>query len=190
MIMMEDDYDLNLIEYWHFDWEYLMNQLPYDWDCIQLGFESLQFFPFFLHPKMRHSYFGPCMINRHYAQKLVNLHYDGKKYKIYNNVSDFDFISSQSPHFFGGSATVDYAITKPGRTYCIPLICINPDFLSFEHYQKIDYPDQQIARKIMYEWWKTERDNFTLQDFFVYGKPYDHMMTKYVPHFPSPIGIS
>jgi hypothetical protein len=24
MIMMEDDYDLSLIEYWNFDWEYLM----------------------------------------------------------------------------------------------------------------------------------------------------------------------
>ena len=38
MIMMEDDYDLSLIEYWNFDWDYLMNHIPFDWDCIQLGF--------------------------------------------------------------------------------------------------------------------------------------------------------
>ena len=28
LILMEDDYDLNLIEYWHFDWNYLMSRLP------------------------------------------------------------------------------------------------------------------------------------------------------------------
>ena len=36
LILMEDDFDLNLIEYWHFNWEYLMSNIPYDWDCIQL----------------------------------------------------------------------------------------------------------------------------------------------------------
>jgi hypothetical protein len=36
ILVMEDDYDLSLIEYWHFDWNYLMSKLPYDWDCIQL----------------------------------------------------------------------------------------------------------------------------------------------------------
>ena len=71
----------------------------------------------------------------------------------------------------------------------IPLFFMNINFTSFEHYQKIEYPDQKIARKVMYDWWRNERDNFTIQDFFTYGKPYDCMMTKYVPHFPPPIGI-
>ena len=47
LILMEDDYDLDLIEYWHFDWKTLMNHLPYDWDCIQLGFESQEYISFF-----------------------------------------------------------------------------------------------------------------------------------------------
>ena len=36
VILMEDDYDLDLIKYWHFDWEYLMNSIPYDFDSLQL----------------------------------------------------------------------------------------------------------------------------------------------------------
>ena len=77
---MEDDYDLNLIEYWNFDWDYLMNRVPYDWDCIQLGFESTEFIPFFLHPKLRHSYFGPVVLNRDYVEKLLSIHCYGEKY--------------------------------------------------------------------------------------------------------------
>ena len=50
LILMEDDYDLSLIEYWNFDWEYLMNHIPENWDCIQLGFENNVAIPFFLHP--------------------------------------------------------------------------------------------------------------------------------------------
>jgi hypothetical protein len=180
MIMMEDDYDLSLIEYWNFDWEYLMNHIPYDWDCIQLGFESLTKYHFFLHPKLDSSYFGACMINRHYAQKLIKLHYVDGKYKVYNTVSDFDFINPSSPLFFPGTATVDYAIAKTGRTYCIPLICINTNFLSFEDYEKINYPCQEQAKKLMYDWWKNEHHKFSLEDFFTYGKPNDHRMTKIV----------
>jgi hypothetical protein len=176
MIMMEDDYDLSLIEYWNFDWEYLMNNIPENWDCIQLGFESLTKYHFFLHPKLEFSYFGPCMINRHYAQKLIKLHHIDGKYKIYNKVSDFNFIYSD---FFSGTATVDYSIAKTGKTYCIPLICINTNFLSFENYEKINRTCQKQARKLMYNWWKNEHHKFTLEEFFTYGKPnYDEMTKK------------
>ena len=40
LLLMEDDYDYRFVKYWHFDWEYLMNHIPFDWDCIQLGFEN------------------------------------------------------------------------------------------------------------------------------------------------------
>jgi len=175
MIMMEDDYDLNLIEYWHFDWNYLMNNIPYDWDCIQIGFESRSLIHFFLHPKLRHTYHGACMINRDYAKKLLKLHKQNNQYKFDNIIADYDFI-----HGFPGPATVDYAITKPGKTYCLPLICINTELKSFEDYTERNYPPQKFARKVFYDWWQNERDNFTLEDFFTYGKPYDHRMTKRV----------
>jgi hypothetical protein len=188
LILLEDDASLEFIKYWHFDWEYLMNNIPYDWDCIQLGFVSLKYYHFFLHPKTRHSYYGPCMINRYYAQKLVKLHFDNGLYKIFNKVADLDFINKNCPNFFSQSATVDYAITHPGRTYCIPLLSVNANFASFENYVKIDRPEFYILHKININWWKNERDKFTLRDFFIYGKPYDHLMTKYI-NYPGIMGI-
>ncbi len=176
MIMMEDDYDLNLIKYWDFDWDYLMNNIPYDWDCIQFSFETFKYLHFFLHPKLRHTFHGACMINRHYAKKLVNLHMINGEFKFNNNVSDLLFrLEGKS---FGECCTTDYIITHCGKTYCIPLICINTESPSCENYEKINYPTQQKVREVMYDWWQNEKKYFTKKDFFIYGKPYDYKMTK------------
>jgi hypothetical protein len=172
MIMMEDDYDLNLIEYWHFDWEYLMNNIPYDWDCIQLGYESCNKIQFFLSPKQSQgTYFGPCLINRRYANKLVELHYQNGLFLFDKKVNDYQILRE------GGGVSVDYFICGNGRTYCIPLITCNNDFGSYEENIKRNLFNFIRSRELYYFWWQNERDKFTLEDFFTYGKPYDHLMT-------------
>jgi len=174
MIMMEDDYDLNLIEYWHFDWEYLMNNIPHDWDCIQLGFESENVIHFFLHPKiMGGTYFGPCMINRRYAQKLIDLYCIGDKYNFKQKINNHQFMFETS------TVGVDFSICEAGKTYCIPLITANTDFGSYEDNIKIERPSHVRSRNLYYEFWTKHRDKFTLEDFFTYYKPYDYMMTAY-----------
>jgi hypothetical protein len=175
MIMMEDDYDLNLIEYWHFDWDYLMNNIPYDWDCIQLGFESNSYINFFLHPKLPAStYFGPCMINRNYAKKILNLHYQDNKVNLLTKTNLKIYKDKQD------GITPDYFICGNGKTYCIPLITCNNDLLSLEN-STLYYRDWHVkSRNFYYEWWMYERDNFSLDDFFTYGKPYDSLMRKYI----------
>ena len=174
MIMMEDDYDLSLIEYWNFDWEYLMNHIPYDWDCIQLGFESKRYIYFFLHPKIYcGTYFGPCMINRDYAKKLIKLHYiDNNKINLNMKTNNFAFKND------GNSLTVDYFICENGRTYCIPLITTNDDFGSYENNLKKERFYHSKSRELYYNWWKNEHHNFSLEDFFTYGKPNDFQMIK------------
>ena len=68
----------------------------------------------------------------------------------------------------------------PQNWDCIPLICINTDLSSFEDYQNIYYPDQRKIRSLMYNWWKNEHHNFSLEDFFTYGKPNDFQMIRQV----------
>jgi hypothetical protein len=175
MIMMEDDYDLNLIEYWHFDWNYLMNHIPYDWDCIQLGFECRDEVKFFLHPKPeKNTYFGACMITRSHAEKIVKLHYKNNKYNLSMKTADYSYIKE------GQSACVDYIICSTGKTYCIPLITCNVEFGSFEDNvdNYVDYHDE--CRKLYYHWWKYEKNNFTLEEFFTYNKDNDYKMIKKV----------
>ena len=173
MIMMEDDYDLSLIEYWNFDWEYLMNNIPYDWDCIQLGFDSYFYIHFFLHPKTDQTSFGVCMINRHYAKKLIKLYTRNDKIYINaerNNYKELKYIRH-----------VDYSICNNGKVYCIPLIPQNPNFSSYENFIKLECQKTiDISYEIYYKWWKEEHHKFTVEDFFTYGKPNDWEMTKEV----------
>lgn len=173
MLMMEDDYDLSIIEYWHFDWNYLMSRLPYDWDCIQIGFESNNEIKFFLHPKPdKDTYFGACMITRSHAEKIIRLHYKNGKFDLNMKTSDLLYIND------GSSACVDYFICSTGRTYCIPLITCNVDLGTGENniLNYIDYHDE--SRKLYYWWWETQRDKYTLDEFFTYNKPNDLRMTE------------
>jgi len=170
LILMEDDYDLDPIKFWHFDWEYLMKNIPYDWDCIQLSYGSKIEIKFFLSPKPSHgSYFGPCMLNRRYVEKLVSLHYQEDYFILNYKINDTDYNFSD--------IIVDYFMCSAGRTYCLPLLSVNNSFGSYETNEKnrVDWYVRSV--KLLYYWWENKRDDFTLEDFFTYGKPHDHLMT-------------
>ena len=168
LILFEDDYDLNLIEYWHFDWNYLMKKIPYDWDCIQLGYESSHYVKFFLHPKDKTSAYGPVLINRHFAQKLINLHYFKGKYLLIRKYGSYPYNTGYRV------VSLDDFVCFLGKTYQLPLITQNP------HLDKVSKKHHFLCKEIYYDWWQNKRDNFTLDDFFSYGKPNDYEMTEKV----------
>jgi hypothetical protein len=168
LILMEDDTDLDLITYWHFDWNYLMNNIPYDWDCIQLGYTSNHSISFFLHKKPHHSYNGPTLFNRYYVEKLVRLHYIANKYLL---IRDYGRIRRfrQSRLFY--PIDVDDYLQSNGCAYALPILTQNP-------YLDENPKDHHLLSKIAcYYWWRERSGWFTLEDFFTYGKPYDHEMT-------------
>ena len=168
LLLMEDDYDLSLLNYWNFDWDYVMNSLPYDWDCLQLGFESDEFIPFFLHPKMRHTYYGPVLLTREYVEKIVSLHLYGDKYRFDKTLGIQKFAKS--------STTVDYFIGHTGKTYCLPLITTNDQLSSTEYSLEINRPHHTQSRNAYYYWWMKMHKKFSLEEFFTYGKPTDNQM--------------
>jgi hypothetical protein len=165
LILMEDDYDLSLIEYWHFDWEYLMNNIPYDWDCIQLGYESTNYIRFYLCPKPQDTFWGPVLINRHFAQKLINLHYFKEKYMLIRKYGQHPFNTGYRV------VSLDSFIPFLGKTYQLPLITQNP------YLDEIPKKHHFLCRDIYYNWWQNDRDKYSLKDFFSYGKPNDYEMT-------------
>ena len=172
LIMMEDDYDLSLIEYWNFDWDYLMNNIPKNWDCIQLGFENPEVIPFFLHPVHHNHGFGPCLINRDYAKKLIKLHCVDNKFKLNIQTNDIRY-----KKIYG---MVDSLVLEGGKTYSIPLITNNPNLGSDYDLTGETRAWFKKCRDLYYEWWKTEHHKFSLEEFFSYGKPNDYMMIKKV----------
>jgi len=159
LIIMEDDYDLSLIEYWHFTWGYLMDNIPYDWDAIQFSYS----YPilFFLHPRRQdQTGFGAMMLNRHYVIKLLNILLNNDKQLIIKNVSGIH--PSNSCKLLFKTCSPDICFGATGVTYRIPLI----------DEQIFDYHNTYIK-----DWWKTKRDEFSLEDFFTYRKPNDNEMT-------------
>ena len=178
VIIMEDDSDHSFVEYWHFDWEYLMNNIPYDWDGVQLMFNSYHNISCFLHPKKIKTWNGPILISRDYVSKLISLYCINGKYNFIKKVNRSDQRFYNNLSRCKGTDNHRYTILDVdewlgfnGKVYQLPLFSQNP---------YLDNPPRQHhinSHKIHRFWWTKLRDEFTLDDFFTYGKKYDHKMT-------------
>ena len=105
------------------------------------------------------------MINRWFAEKLLRIHTVQGKYFFLRRFAGYPGIRSLDiDHFFG----------FVGRTYQLPLITQDP------YLDKVPKKHHFVCRDLYYDWWENERDNFTLKEFFTYGKPNDGEMTKIV----------
>lgn len=185
MIIMEDDTDISLIEHWHFDWQYFMDNLPYDWDAVQLMYNSDIRIYCFLHPKKLITWNGPLLIRRSYAEKLLDLYYTKGKYNFIKKVNRVTKSNSIEPGRIYSSILnpntvnsegritvldVDEFIGLNGKVYQIPLFSQNP---MLEDPPKLHHI---MSNKIHKYWWKIMKDNFTLEEFFTYGKSNDSKM--------------
>lgn len=185
MIIMEDDTDLSPIEHWHFDWNYFMDNLPYDWDAVQLMYNSDVRIYCFLHPKKLITWNGPLLVRRSYVEKLLSLYYKKGKYnfvKKVNRVSksnsiELDRIYVVTDNEWAGSKEgrwtvldVDEFLGHNGKVYQLPLFSQNP------YLENPPKPHHIMSNKIHMNWWTKMKDQFTLEDFFTYGKINDSRM--------------
>jgi hypothetical protein len=188
-IFMEDDYDLSLIPYWHFSWNELLERLPYDWDCIQLGFESPDIISFYLHPTKSQYSLGPSLLRREYVEKLIDLHCFGNGYKFDYTIANSIYIDRDSGihdrlSYDQTSGGPDYYINQSGKCYSLPLIPINPYFSGISHQGPFGelswHPKLSFIKcyEAYYEWWINDKNNFTLDEFFTYGKHNDMLMER------------
>ena len=178
MIFMEDDCVLETIDHWHFDWNYLMNNIPYDWDLIQFSFENDRIYPCYLHPTLATSGMGCWMINRPYAHKLLRLH--KKENKLNISRKDYAMSSSfmDSYNCSGGLEKfpflqLDYIIMKNGRNYTLPLFYMSPDLGRSHIKTSKQHPIFELTKEACLLWWTEKRDEYSLEDFFTYGKSND-----------------
>lgn len=183
MIIMEDDHDLSMIEHMHFDWEYLMNHIPYDWDVIQFEVTNRTAIPCFLHPTLDRSWTGPLLINKGYAKKIMRIYYTSdNRINLNQKISSYNWtINSDDP-----GLGPDYVITKNGKGYSLPLIYLNPNLGSYDiNIMRRDHCELlQHIKDLYHKWWKILKDDYSLEEFFMYGKPND-LLLKVDPKFAS-----
>jgi hypothetical protein len=185
LLIMEDDYDLSYINYWHFDWEYLMNNIPFDWDCIQLSFENNTTIPCFLSPNLPDHSMGAALLNRRYIEKIVRVLTVDGKFDLRKRISNYRRTQKVSHPYLKNNQwrhpnmSADYIIGHCGRTYCLPLITQSTTIGSYLHNvaRKEDYPSLHFTERAVKLWWTKFRDKFSLEDFFMYGKPNDFYIT-------------
>lgn len=186
MILMEDDYDLSLIDYWHFDWNYFMSRVPFDWDTIQLGYEHFERVEFFLsHKDYRSFNFGPTLINRNHISKILNLFIPDNLIELQTHqhyCGDCTCTQLNTQPCFNFS--VDTSINHVGKNYTVPLITTNTELFQEDNSSDV-FRRHHINRHIYHYWWKNKRDQFSLDDFFRMNKSKDNEMTEYLHNHAS-----
>ena len=152
-IIMEDDICLDTIEYWNFDWDYLMENLPCNWDCIQLYVSS--FSKLNLNLAYRHNgcHGSACfMVTRNYVEKLMKMFCYEDKYIInynygYDGGSKWHSLPEAQP------TSPDFVPYNIGVTYTFPLLNVKTNLKVAQDNESVNTSDT-ICSKIILDWWK------------------------------------
>lgn len=160
-LVVEDDICFDTVQYWNFDWQTFVSNLPCNWECIQLHIIGESFVRINLSKWTLNNHSTGCiLINRSYAEKLIKLHYIDNKFKLYSNYG----YNGNWPDYHYQS--VDFVLYQIGVTYSIPLLTTNYNFLSDGlRNGKINHMSKNCDVLVL-DWWKNKSQNYTLDDIF------------------------
>jgi len=160
-LVIEDDICLEPVQYWNFDWETFVNNLPCNWECIQLHIIGEAFIKMNLSKWSINNHSTGCiLINRSYAEKLIKLHYIDNQFKLYSNYG----YNKNWPDYHYQS--VDFVLYQIGVTYSIPIFTTNYNFLSDGlRNGKINHMSKN-SDVLFLDWWKNKSSKYTLDDIF------------------------
>lgn len=160
-IFMEDNINIDLANYWNFNWKIFIKLLPYNWDCIQLNTNAPNIISMHLKPKDCEMTKTSCfMITRQFAKKVKNLHYFDGKYKLHINTKDWGI-----PEFHYGD--INFFLSELGICYTFPI------FNTWGDYSNDDEKRSSIGVE---NWWKYQSKKFTVFEQFHFNKPNDNKM--------------
>lgn len=123
-VICEDDVLFEAIQYWPFNWDDVIENLPYDWEIFQMSITNDMQISVNLHPRFINDFCAACyLIKRDYAKRLLSYHVVGEKYKLDNGVKP--------------RAVADDLIYNAGRAYAMPLFTYNVNIDSTIHQDHI-----------------------------------------------------
>ncbi len=156
-LIMEDDVDLQLVNYWDFTWSQFYSQIPYDWDVIQLAIICTGPLHVTLHKRFVNDFSTACyVISRHHAEKLVKHHIRGEKYKLDNGVKP--------------RSVADDLIYNSGNTYSIPIFLYKIELGSSIHPEHIEIFHRSSHDGLL-DFWKKNGSSLQIQQLMNYD-PY------------------
>lgn len=166
----EDDLSLETVQYWNFTWEQFFNNLPEDWECVQLFIisdhfkvECLELIP------RQWNFWGATayIMKRDYAETLISAYHKDNKY-ILNPINeepntiywDTDHIADPLHHKLPFVENILF--TGIGKTYNCPLFVENTStestFITGQKFGHIESHDS-----ILNSWRSHKENEITLQ---------------------------
>ena len=158
-IIMEDDISFDTVQYWSWDWQYVMQNLPKRYEIVQLVMIQNEPIKFSMHKKsefnhnkrMSYSWSTACyIIKREYAQSLVKEHYVNGKYRLSN-------------HGFKNQAA-DVILYNLGNAYSMPLFTHILDSKNAINSNHEDFHTK--SRNAINLWWEKNGKLYPKEQFF------------------------
>lgn len=124
-IVMEDDCELGMAEFWNFTWQEFIRCVPDEWDVIQLAVIIDRDILAPIHKRSARDYSTACYaITRHHAERLI------LKY-IHDDLYRLDHEDEPCP-------VADELIYNCGVTYSVPLLLYNTELGSSIHPKHVE----------------------------------------------------
>lgn len=152
LFVCEDDISLETVKYWDFTWKEFYDNLPSDWDCVQLLVIRKEFDTF----ELRERYWddwavSAYLIKRSHASKVIESYYNNGEYHF--EIPDCDV-----------QPLVENLIYTIGKTYTIPLFVednrFNSTFVGLDDdVNSGQKNNHQISSEVVLNWWKNKSSN-------------------------------
>lgn len=157
-IIMEDDFSFDTVEYWSWDWDYVINNLPKRYDIVQLIMIQNEPIKFSMHKKdefavnkkMSYAWSTACyIIKRDYAKSIVKEHYFDGKYRF--------------NHYGFKNQAADVILYNLGSAYSMPLFTHILDKSAIN----LDHEDFHVrSRNNINSWWQKNGKLYPKEQFF------------------------
>lgn len=158
-VFFEDDVSLKTVDYWRFNWDQFMNQLPDDWEAIQLMWVR----PHMVKVEFRKRYpddwsATAFMLKREYGQKLVD------RFMLSDNEFNYEMGSIQP--------IVENVLFTSGNVYTIPLFVEETElpttFINAPEFDETLIVNGQgeshhTSQEAVLQWWKSIGKNTPLK---------------------------
>jgi GR25 family glycosyltransferase involved in LPS biosynthesis len=160
-IFFEDDMTIESINYWNFNWQEFVKELPKDWNVIQLSLIKSEI----QESDMKLNYrnwdinwsAGSYLIKKTYAKKLIDLYFNNEKYFL-----KVEYNEETIP-------CIETILFSPAvkNAYTIPLFYENINFAStfYPHFIQSTHKETQIeSSNYVRYWWKIKGKELFLGD--------------------------
>lgn len=186
-LFCEDDLCLDPVEYWNFSWNDIIDNLPNDWECVQLTYTGDTFHEGLIRIHRRRWYFWGIqafLVKRSYAKKLLDAYY--REDKIIMKILDKEPYYYKGYDFFTDFHKYPYAesllLRGLGNVYTLPILAENVNFPATFHLNNPDFykepqkPGHFESYGITMSWWKEKGYQKTIEDLT--------KMVKIIDYFP------